>query len=713
MKNEIDSKAVLKKYDILTTEPRLATTAASAAAIAAELKAPVVMKVVSAQIVHKAAAGGVRLKVREHDAGQCFEEIMRDCRAAHPAAVLDGVLLEEMVTGTVELFIGARVDREFGPVVLFGRGGANVEGGTPPAAALAPLDENLTDRLLKEVRASARLETLSSAAERELKRYLLAVGGPDGMLFREGVSELDINPIIVDGERCVAVDAVVHVASEHEDSDFRSEDALVAALAKRKSRLDGLSALFEPSAVAFVGASTSVSKLGHRAIKNIVDFGFKGKIYPIHPSAPEIYGQPAYKAVTDIPGPVDRALIAVGATQVAGTLMECAKKGVKVAQVLTAGFDEWAHREEADSTALLRQIAGELSRTEMRMVGPNCVGVFSSKSRLAMGAPRYCPTGPGRITFISQSGTFAGDIIRRAQVQGIPVGQVLSCGNCADLDLLDYLLFCENDPSTELVAFYIESLKNPGLFFRAAQRANKPIVMLKGGTTDQGLVAASSHTAALSNDKALWRAATEQAGVLQVDSVDDLMDAMLIYTAHGSLQGNRLGLFGSGGGVSVVTSDAAARVGMVIPRLEPETATRLERFGVPGTSVENPIDIPVWGLREGNRFIANEVVNLLKRDSNIDAIVVFIEMGWMLDFVDDEAEGLRDLIDICDSVARSDQRGPKVSLALRNAGDRLQDDFFRDQRVKRLEQGIAVFPSTSRAVRANAMLRTMTRKVGT
>lgn len=710
MKNEIDSKLVLKKYRILTTEPRLATSAVEALQVAATLREPIAMKVVSSQIVHKAAAGGVRLRVKPAEVEQAFEEILRDCGAAHPGAVLDGVMLEEMIRGDVELFLGARVDADYGPVVLLGVGGGNVERGPQPAIALAPLDGEQADRLVMELVGQLGPGRLPAAAIETLKSYLLAVGGSDGMLFREAVTELDINPIIVSGERCVAVDAVVHQSPGQDGAASFNGRGLQSALDERRSRLSGMSALFDPVGVAFVGASTSPNKLGHRAIKNIVDFGFKGNLYPIHPTAPEIYGQPAYKTISDIPGPVDRALIAVGVGQVAGTLEECAKRGVKVAQVLTAGFDEWAPRDDAESAALLGGIGGVLKKTDLRMVGPNCVGAFSSRSRLAMGSPRYCPSGPGRITFISQSGTFAGDVIRRAQVQGVPVGQVLSCGNCSDLDLLDYLLFCESDPLTELTVFYIESLRDPGLFFRAARAARKPIAVLKGGTTEQGLVAASSHTAALSNDRVLWRAATEQAGILQVDSMDDLMDALLIWTAHGSLSGDRLGLFGSGGGVSVVASDAAARVGMVIPRLEAGTAKALQRFGVPGTSVENPIDIPVWGLRENDRFIADEVVNLLKRDSNIDAIIVFIEMGWMMDFVDDEAAGLRDLIDICDSVARSERKGPRIALALRSGGDRLQDDFVREQRVKRLADGIAVFPSTSRAVRANAMLRTMSRK---
>jgi len=711
LKNEIDSKAILRKYGIRTAMPVLASTADEAVEKAASLQPPVALKIVSGQIVHKAAAGGVRLDLQLADIASAFNDVLRSCRAAHPTAQLDGVLIEEMVRGDLELFIGARLDREYGPVVLLGRGGGSVEEGPPPAVAFAPLDEATTERLIASLTSTLGSGALSGEAIAKLRKYLFAVGGPDGLLFREGVHELDINPIVVSNGECTAVDAVVHKTPETASADERDSSSFEIALEERRARLGGMAALFDPQSLVFVGASTSPGKLGHRAIKNIVDFGFRGAIYPIHPTAREIYGLTAYKNVADVPGPIDRALIAVGATQVPTALQECAGKDVKIAQVLTAGFDEWAKREEEDSEALLSSIGQALAGVPMRMVGPNCVGVFASRSRLAMGAPRYCPTGESRITFISQSGTFAGDVVRRAQVQGVPVGQVLSCGNCSDLDLIDYLLFCEANPATQLSAFYIESMRDPGLFFRAARRAKKPIVILKGGTTDQGLVAASSHTAALSNDRVLWSAGIEQSGVLQVDGMDALMDALLIYTAHGSLQGSGLGIFGSGGGVSVLASDAAARVGLVVPRLEPRTASALQRFGVPGTSVENPIDIPVWGLRENGRFIADEIVNTLKRDSSIDAIIVFFDMGWMMDFVDDEEEGLKDLADICDSVARADKAGPKVSLVLRSGGDKVQEDFARDQRVRRLTDGIAVFTSTTRAVRANAMLRTLTRKL--
>ncbi len=710
MKTEIESKKVLKRYGIATTDPMLARDAGEAAALAARLRPPIVMKVVSPDIVHKAAAGGVRLNLRSEEAGRAFEEIMTACRKSSPDARLDGVLLEPMVAGDLEVFIGARVDPDYGAVVLLGPGGSNVEYGPAPAAALAPLTESLADDLIASAFAGGRWTRISASARQTLRAYLIAVAGPDGLLMREAIGELDINPIMVEGAQCIAVDAVIGERIAEYADRVLGDGQVDQAIKQRKTRLQGLGALFGPRSIAFVGASTARQKLGYRSIKNLLDFGFKGPIYPIHPTAQEVCGLRAYKSILDVPEPVDRAYVAVAAAQVPGVLAECARKEVRVAHVLTAGFSEWSGGEGSNAEALEREIRNVLAGTAMRMVGPNCIGTFSASSGMAMGAPRYCPNRPGDITFISQSGTFAGDVVRRAQVLGVPVGQVLSCGNCSDLDLVDYLLFCEDDPGTSLAAFYIESLKDPGVFFRVAQRARKPIVILRGGTTDQGLTAASSHTAALGTDRVLWSAATRQAGVLQVDSIDDLMDALLIYSAHGALAGNRLGIFGSGGGVSVTSADAAARAGMVVPSLAVASGRALKRFGIPGTSVANPIDIPVWGLRDGERFIVGEIIDLLKRDENVDSVIVYVETGSVMDFADSEEDGLRELQGICDSAARASREGPKVSLVLRSTGDKLQDDFVRDQRLRRLADGIAVFASTGRAVRAHAKLWTMSRK---
>lgn len=710
MRTEIESKNLLQHYGFTTTNPSLATDAVSAKAIATCLSGPFAMKIVSVDIVHKVAAGGVRLGVDSDHAEHVFDEIMQACRASSPGATIDGILLEEMVAGGVEVFLGARVDPHYGGVVLVGLGGSDVEQGLPPMAALTPITEQRARAMIANAVEARLADPLNPVARETLVQYVMAVAGPDGMLAQGAINELDINPIIVNGDQCIAVDAVAQDLADEHLAHVRSHAQMQHTLAGRKARLTGMDALFDPESIAFIGASTAPNKLGYRSIKNLLDFGYAGKLYPIHPKADEICGLKAYPSIGNIPGPVDRAYIAVGADAVPAMLAQCAEKGVKVVQVLTAGFTEWSGEDASRGHQLEAEIQAVLSGTDMRMVGPNCIGTFSATSRMAMGAARYSPTHTKGITFISQSGTFAGDVVRRAQVQGIPVARVLSAGNCSDLDLVDYLLFCEDDPATTLTAFYTESIRDPGVFFRAAESAHKPIVLLKGGTTEQGLTAASSHTAALATDKALWDAAIKQAGILQVDSIDDLMDALLIQSAHSSLPGNRLGIFGSGGGVSVTSSDAASRVGMRIPALAPTTCEALQRFGVPGTSVANPIDIPVWGLRDGDRLILADIINLLKADPNLDSLIVYVEMGSIMDFADDESEGKRQLEEICASVAQADRVGPKVSLALRSTGDKTQDDFVREQRVKLLGSGISVFSSTARAVRAHAKLYELSSK---
>ncbi len=698
MKTEIESKNLLSRYGIATTRPTLATSPAMAASAVRDLGKPCALKVVSSDIVHKVDAGGVRLSVDADYAADAYQSIMDACRKSHPKAAIDGVLIEEMVPPGLEVFIGAQLDRDYGVVVLIGQGGSGVEQRAKPKAALAPLDRDLA---LAMIDAAFPGTFAADAAGREvLARYLLAVGGPDGLMMREPIDELDINPVIVSGGTAIAVDAVAGDVADAKLATPRSDAQIAEALTRRRARLGGLSAIFDPKAIAFVGASTSKDKLGYQLIQTLVDFGFTGTIYPVHPTAPEIYGLKAYPSVAAIPGEVDRAYVAVGNKLVPEVLAQCRDKGVKVAQVLTAGFSEYS----SDSSDLEQQMLDQLATGSMRMIGPNCIGTFSSSTRMAIGAPRYNPTEPGGITFYSQSGTYAGDVVRRAQVWGLPVARALSCGNCADLDMLDLLLFAESDPNTTIVAFYIESMRDPGLFFRAARNMTKPVVILRGGMTEQGQVAASSHTAALATDRVLWDAGLSQSGVIQVGSMDDLMDTLLGLHVHGRSKGNNLALFGSGGGVSVTSSDVAAQAGLRIPRLQDATAEGLRRFGIPGTSVANPIDIPVWGLRDGDRYIFEEIINRLKVDGNIDRIVVFVEMGWVLDFIENDIEGLKALEAICASIARARPDGAPMSLALRSSGDKYQDDFVREQRIKLMKQGISVYPTTSRAVRAQSRL---------
>jgi acyl-CoA synthetase (NDP forming) len=251
---------------------------------------------------------------------------------------------------------------------------------------------------------------------------------------------------------------------------------------------------------------------------------------------------------------------------------------------------------------------------------------------------------------------------------------------------------------------YLESDADAGRFFRLARDVEKPLILFKGGRSSAGVRAATSHTGALASDQALWTSAARQAGAAVVDSMDDLLDVLLAVEAFGAIPGRRLALFGSGGGVSVVSADVAEASDMEFSPFTDETKERLEKFGVPGTSVDNPIDIPVWGLKDDSGFIFHEMIELLAQDPNVDSLITYVEMNSVFEFSDTEAMGEAQMDAIVDSLLRTDTKGIAVSAVLRTVGDKIQDDFVREARLRLLGHGIAVYPTTARAIRAHAKM---------
>ena len=371
-----------------------------------------------------------------------------------------------------------------------------------------------------------------------------------------------------------------------------------------------------------------------------------------------------------------------------------------MAQVLTAGFAEW-DEEGAELEGIIRDVAAS---TGLRIVGPNTIGTYCGMSRITMSTPRHAPEMPGGITFISQSGTYAWDMIHRAKVIGLPLGKSLSCGNCSDVSPTDYLLYGAEDTDTDIIAMYLETDMDAGRFFRFAREIEKPLVLFKGGRSAAGERAATSHTGALASDRNLWLAAAHQAGAAVVDSMEDLLDVLLAHAAFGRVVGRRLALFGSGGGVSVVAADVAEANGMTFATFAKQTRVRLQKFGVPGTSVENPIDIPVWGLKSDETFIFHELVELLAADPDVGSIITYVEMNSIFEFSDDVAEGEAELEAIIQSLMRANTEGIALSAVFRTTGDKIQDDIFRAARPRLLEKGIAVYPTTARAIRAHARI---------
>jgi acyl-CoA synthetase (NDP forming) len=685
---EAEAKGVLARYGIPVTHPNLVRSREAAERTAAEFATAVAMKISSPDIPHKSINGCVRLSVSPAQAGNAYDEIVAAAGAVDGARI-DGVIVEAMAAPGVEIILGASRDPEFGPVVMFGTGGSSVEKRRDVEFRLAPLTPDQAGEL---VRSAGVSEALGRHARDALAEIVLSVAGADGILFREPVTELDINPLIVSTDGILAVDAHMTLAAD-------GTAAVVGPPPNHGSTLnDLLKAVFEPSAIVVVGASTRPDKLGFAIIRNLVEFGFRGPLYAVHPTANNIYGCPTFARVEDVPDGVDRAIVAVAASEVPDTLRALADHGVRVAQVYSAGFAEWSE-EGRSFEGRIREVTAD---TGLRVIGPNTIGTFSAAARMTLTAPRYSPKSPGTISFIGQSGTYVLDVISRSAVMGLPLDKALSCGNCVDLGPVDYLSFLASDTRTEVIGMYLETVREAGSFFRLAATVDKPIVLMKGGRSDAGLRAASSHTGALATNMALWTSSARQAGLILVDSIDEMLDVFLMLAAFGHRKvGRDVALFTSGGGISVGAADTAAAVGLRMVDLDQRSSQALARFGVPGTSVRNPIDIPVWGLKSGDRFIFGEMIDTLAADPGVQSVIACVEMGSVFSFSADEASGIEQMERIFESIVAAKTPVP-VAVVFRSSGDRVQDDFLREVRPRMLVHGIAVFPSVDRAMRSLA-----------
>lgn len=396
-----------------------------------------------------------------------------------------------------------------------------------------------------------------------------------------------------------------------------------------------LDPLFYPKNIAVVGASPKSSGFmwgGNTFIEGALNQGFKGKIFPIHPKAETIMGMKVYKKITDIPDEIDLAIFSVPHAVVLDVMRDCVTKGVKFVHLFTAGFSETGKAENAQLEKDLLAIAHEGG---VRLVGPNCMGIFNPEGGMAWTSefPRF----QGEVGFVSQSGQLAGQFTGSAQGQGMGFSKVVSFGNGSDLQAHDFLNYLAEDDKTKIIGSYIEGLKNGRAFFETAKKvtAKKPLVVWKSGLTEGGSRATRSHTAAIAGSPKIWKAVCRQTGIIPVDSMEELTATMAgIYKMPKLPEGTRAGILGGAGGGSVTMTDAAERHGVTVPHLADRTIAELEKI-VPlqGNSVKNPLDM-MGSLFVKDNFI--KLMELLRDDPNID-VLIYTQMmrpRGGVDFVD-------------------------------------------------------------------------------
>lgn len=383
--------------------------------------------------------------------------------------------------------------------------------------------------------------------------------------------------------------------------------------------------VFRPHSLAVAGASTSAG-FGSIFLAALKAFQFPGPIYPINPKASEIAGIPCYPSLSATPGDVDYVISSVPAAAVPQLVEDCATKGVRVLHLFTAGFSETGEEEWTELEQRVLRRARELG---IRVIGPNCMGLYVPAHKLSF-FPDF-PREPGPVAFVSQSGANAGEFVHHTSARGLRFSKVISYGNASDLDESDFFQYCGADPETEIITAYIEGVKDGRRLFRALSQAAaaKPVVILKAGRTEAGGRAANSHTGSLAGSLDIFDALCRQVGAIRVESLEELADVALVLRFLKLVPGPRLGIIGGGGGRSVLAADEAASVGLQVPALPEDTQRRLKGFTpLAGTSVRNPIDTNViWSGRNGIALMM-DTIRLVAEAPNIDVVAFHVGFDW-------------------------------------------------------------------------------------
>lgn len=570
-----------RDYGFRAPRSEPAATADEAAAMGETIGFPVAMKIASPDILHKTDVGGVALNLNSADEVRAaFHRMMAEVRAKAPAARIDGVTVEEMVRGGVEIIIGLNNDAQFGPTILFGLGGVLTEIFQDVAFRVLPITRADAEAMIDEIRGKAVLDGYRGQppVSRAMLVDLLMSAARMGMDLADRLESVDFNPIVVWGDEHRVLDAKILLRATPQPPAHESPDT---------SHLD---LFFKARSVALVGASATPGKVGNAVLDSLAFHDYRGKVFPVNPTRDEVMGIKAYPSLSAIPEPVDLVVVTVALGMVPDLLRECAAKGIHAMVIISGGGKELG----GDSEALEAEIARLARECDVRIVGCNCIGVFDGETRLdtffqvheRMVRP---PLGP--VSILTQSGTVGAALME--DLHNVGVSKFVSYGNRIDVDEADLLAYLAEDARTRVVACYIEGLKRGRKFLATASRVAqmKPVVVFKPGRTLRSARASISHTGFFGGTYAVWRGAFRQAGVIAVDSYEELFAVSKALAMQPRAGGNGVAMISNGAGTMVQGIDLLPEYGLALPDLAPETVATLRAAYPPFYLAQNPVDV--------------------------------------------------------------------------------------------------------------------------
>ena len=384
----------------------------------------------------------------------------------------------------------------------------------------------------------------------------------------------------------------------------------------------GFARLFSPRGIAVVGASGDPRRIGGEPVKILQATGYGGAIYPVNPKYPELNGVRCYPDLTSLPPPCDVAIVAVNAAAVSSVIRECGRAGIPYAIVFSAGFREIG----AAGAALEQELKAAAREAGVRVVGPNCIGMMNLNDRV------YCGFGAGfanpalksgPVAFVSQSGGFAFSVVGLADFEGIGFNYVVSAGNEADITTLDLIADFLEREDVEVVVSYLEGVSDGRRLRALGRRAlelKKPLLVWKVGNSTAGRAAAASHTASMTADYALYRAAFEEGGYIEIEDVHDLVDVTRAFLSRRLPRGPNVAVITTSGGSGVLIADVCERKGLTLPSLAPETLQKIEALAPQYAALGNPIDLTAQITGDHERV--NQVCAHVLADPHVDQLIV-------------------------------------------------------------------------------------------
>ncbi|MBK0391904.1 acetate--CoA ligase family protein [Ramlibacter algicola] len=575
-----EGKLICDAYGISVPQEGVASSAADASKMASSMGFPVVMKIVSPDILHKTEAGGVVVGVKSADeATKAYEQIIANARKYKADAKIVGVQVQQMIKGGTEVLVGTMSDDSFGKLVAFGMGGVLVEVLKDVTFRLAPATQQDAESMLDGIQAAEILKGVRGAkgVNREALTNLIVRVSQLVTDFPE-IAEMDLNPVFASPEGAIAADVRIVVNFTPKPARYRPDE---------KDVVTSMNRIMKPKAVAVIGASNEAGKIGNSVMKNLINGGYKGKIYPINPKDAEVMGVKAFKSVKDVPDEIDTAVFAVPAKFVASALKECGEKKIAGAILIPSGFGETGNIEGQEE---LQRIGREYN---IRLMGPNIYGFYYTPSNLCA---TFCTAYDvkGSTALSSQSGGIGMAIIGFSRSAKMGVSAIVGLGNKSDIDEDDLLLFFEQDENTKVIAQHAEDLKDGRAFAEVAKRVSKkkPVIMLKAGRTAMGAAAAASHTGAVAGTDKIYEDVLKQAGVIRARSLRQMLELSRGVPILPTPKGENVVIITGAGGSGVLLSDACVDNGLKLLKPMPDDLdAAFRKFIPPFGAAGNPVDI--------------------------------------------------------------------------------------------------------------------------